>query len=103
MALQQKVKMNGQKVLQTSFTSIYMGEEEYSLDSYVRIENLNGNKESIVITLHFYVLSDRSKFLYSKQYEFTPDMESDENFIKQGYHYLKTLTEFENAVDILEV
>ena len=35
----------------------------------------------------------------SKVYSFTPDWESTDNVLAQGYAYLKTLTEFDGAVD----
>lgn len=33
-------------------------------------------------------------------FEFTPDLESADNFIKQAYVYAKTLPEFSGAVDV---
>jgi hypothetical protein len=36
--------------------------------------------------------------VYSKPHSFTPDMDGP-NFIKQAYQHLKTLPEFEGAVD----
>lgn len=33
-------------------------------------------------------------------FEFTPDLESSDNFIKQAYEYLKTLPEFSDATDV---
>ena len=34
------------------------------------------------------------------QFEFVPDMESADNFIKQAYDHAKTLPEFSGAVDV---
>jgi hypothetical protein len=33
-------------------------------------------------------------------FEFAPDLESADNFIKQAYDYAKTLPEFSGAVDV---
>ena len=33
-------------------------------------------------------------------FQFTPDLESADNFIKQAYEYLKTLPEFSGAIDV---
>lgn len=33
-------------------------------------------------------------------FEFTPDLESSDNFIKQAYNYAKTLPEFSGATDV---
>jgi len=35
-----------------------------------------------------------------KDFQFVPDMESTDNFIKQAYNYLKTLPEFSAAIDV---
>jgi hypothetical protein len=75
-------------------------------DSYALIYKLSGSKELLYIQLHWYI--DQEARLNKKQpigvksYAFTPSVETDsENFIKQGYEYLKTLPEFLNAIDTI--
>jgi hypothetical protein len=36
-----------------------------------------------------------------KTYQFVPDWSSERNLIDQGYAYLKSLPEFENATDVI--
>jgi hypothetical protein len=76
--------------------------------AYARIDSRSGkNKGTMTFTLNYYV--DRQAFIDGKSeiiqevYSFVPSVEENAlNDIKQGYEYLKTLPEFEGAVDILE-
>jgi hypothetical protein len=43
--------------------------------------------------------AERAEPIASKVYSFTPDWESTYNVLAQGYVYLKTLEEFDGAVD----
>lgn len=80
---------------------------EYGLnviDSYTRIDYLNGNKAELCIALNYYLnqsaCEDGSAPMKRSFFSFTPSVEEKSlNFIKQGYEYLKTLPEFANAVD----
>lgn len=71
-------------------------------NTYYKINKLNGNKENIEILLGIYKNETKQCCIATKQYIFVPKLESNDNFIKQGYNFLKTLDEFKNAVDVLE-
>lgn len=76
-------------------------------DAYHRIGELMGNKENLMFHLDSYVSRDSFKegkqLIRQQAYYFSPSIdEGSENFIKQGYEHLKTLPEFESAVDVLE-
>ena len=43
--------------------------------------------------------AERVEAIASKTYSFTPDWESTDNILAQGYTHLKTLEEFDGAVD----
>lgn len=68
---------------------------------YCKIESLNGNKEKIDIQLEIYKDESKQTLIARKPYSFTPDLESADNFIKQGYKDLK-INLYPNAIDILE-
>lgn len=73
-------------------------------NAYARIDYLEGTKERLRITVNYY--KDRDSFLTgyfsikTEYYVFVPT--PDDNFIKEGYGYLKTLDKFAHALDILE-
>lgn len=73
-------------------------------NSYMRISELTGNKESIKLTVKTYL--SQEAYLGSKApietrlYVFTPSVdEGSENFIRQAYLYLKSLPEYASAKD----
>jgi hypothetical protein len=73
-------------------------------NSYMRIEVLSGDKSNITFQLSGYVnqeaYSNGKVQIISKTFNFIPDIaDNAPNFIKQGYEYLKTLPEFEGAID----
>jgi hypothetical protein len=43
--------------------------------------------------------TDLAEALASKTHSFTPDWDSTDNILTQGYAYLKTLSEFDSAID----
>lgn len=63
----------------------------------LQITNINGNKNNVSFTLSF-LFEDR--LLKTENYDFVPDLNSSDNFIKQAYNHLKTLDEFSGAEDI---
>jgi hypothetical protein len=73
------------------------GDDVVFYDAYIKISSFTGNKEKIEIYLSIYKSKD-DRFLENKTLSFTPSLEGD-NFIKQGYQYLKTLPEFAGAID----
>lgn len=74
-------------------------------DAYIRIDTVNGYKGSLDISVNSYVSQEKfeagNDYIESKMFTFTPSVADDsENFIRQGYHYLKSLPEFEDATDV---
>lgn len=76
-------------------------EKEFVIpDVYCRIDVMNGSKERLTIKVDTYKDSSKVILIKSESYSFVPDVtEGAENFVKQGYEYLKTLPEFSGAVD----
>jgi len=72
--------------------------------AYFRIDTISGNKDNIQINLNSYVnkeaFQESKSYLEQQIYLFIPSVsDGAENFIKQGYGYLKTLDEYMNAID----
>jgi hypothetical protein len=88
------------KIMNKQFMGIQVPE------TYAKIGNINGNQTELRCTLSYYamnngVLSDLSYDSYN--FSIVPSVaDGADNFIKQGYSYLKTLPEFSGATDILE-
>lgn len=73
-------------------------------NGYFRVDEVSGNKTNVNIRLRVYAsqakCTEGALWLEEIIYDFTPSIEAgSENFIKQSYEYLKTLPEFEGAVD----
>lgn len=72
--------------------------------AYARIDSLVGNKTSLTIYVNFYVTAEAANSgipsFKQSSYEFTPNSsEGSERWDKQAYEYIKTLPEFEGAID----
>lgn len=73
-------------------------------NAYIRIDTVVGSKDLLNITVKSYIsqqaFQEGKAYLEQKLYSFTPSVEEEtSNFIKQGYEYLKTLEEYQDAVD----
>ena len=70
-------------------------------NAYIKIIEQSGNKENINIRVAIYKdkesCNSGMEFLEQIIYNFTPTLE--DNFIKQGYEYLKTLEDYKDSVD----
>jgi len=67
-------------------------------DAYYKIDGIRGSKDNISFDL---VATKNDVIVWKGQYSFTPSVADDaDNFIKQAYVYLKTLSEFANAEDV---
>ncbi len=67
---------------------------------YIKIDRISGTKDEQEMTVVFKKDRD-SQTLLTQNYQFTPSLDDDAgNLFKQGYEYLKTLPEFEGAIDI---
>jgi ubiquinone biosynthesis protein COQ9 len=62
---------------------------------YTKVAFVSGTKELIKFSVETRLTDELTK---TSTYSFTPSMGSD-NFIRQAYMHLKTLPEFEGAVD----
>lgn len=78
-------------------------------DAYVRINSYSGvNKGEMHLIVFVYASletyhKDKNNFLYDFYEVFTPSTEEGaDNFIKQGYDYIKTRPGFEDAIDVIE-
>lgn len=70
-------------------------------NAYIKILTVEGTKENLNISVGIHNVN---KTLMSiEHYSFTPIVANNsDNFIKQGYEYIKTLPGYANAVDVLE-
>ncbi len=70
---------------------------------YWKITRLFGDKNHIDINVGVYKNKDKADagvIINEFQFGFTPELESNNNFIAQAYEYLKTLPMFESAIDV---
>lgn len=72
-------------------------EESLFQDAYLRVARVDATKTLATIELSYYK-NNAASFLVTRYFTFTLDLEGP-NPIKQAYEYLKTLPEFEGAVD----
>ena len=95
MALQKTIKVSGKAYLQNNGFLIENIEVEKQTNCYIKVSNVNGNKDNIEFVVSFLNEGTQIKF---QKFNFTPSLDVD-NFIKKSYHHLKTLPEFADAVD----
>jgi hypothetical protein len=62
---------------------------------YIRVKFVSGSKSQVCFEVD-YMVGDR--VIHTKMFAYQPTMDGD-NFIKQAYKHLKTLPEFDGAVD----
>lgn len=68
-------------------------------DLYVRVDRVDGGKQSVIATAGLY-RKNGAELVANSTYTFQPSVaESAANFIAQAYEHLKTLPEFEGAED----
>lgn len=75
--------------------------------SYVRVDTISGSKDSLLVTVNYYVsqesFNEGKSYIKSEQFSFVPTVEDGSaNFIKQAYESLKERREFANATDIFD-
>jgi hypothetical protein len=86
----------------------YQSQYEITIaDCYWKVELFNGivgGKDKLRVRLNCFknkTVADTNINKYADfDFEFVPDLNSADNFIKQAYVYAKTLPEFANAVDV---
>lgn len=85
--------------LRTTIKKNVYGEDK-SYECYAKITYISGDKQSINMNVEHKLFSNQSITMGVLGYKFKPSTEdSSENFIKQGYQYLKTLVEYTDAID----
>lgn len=86
--------------LKKTTTKSVCGQELTFHNSYNKIVYVAGNKENVDFTLA--TLDENQEYTINEEsYSFVPNIaENSQNFIKQGYEYLKSLPEFVGAVDV---
>lgn len=67
-------------------------------DVYIKVDKIRGDKTEIIIDITYYKDSTKENVVIQKVFSFVPTLTGD-NFIIQGYDYLKTLSEFADAID----
>lgn len=68
-------------------------------NAYYKIKQVEGNKTKINIEIGIYEQKG-GKLLETRQYQYQPDVsDNSENFLKQGYEFLKTLQEYSDSSD----
>lgn len=76
------------------------GKEVQFENTYIQIVFDSGNKENRDIDVVIYDNSQKQNVIEQKRYHFIPNIENESvNFIKQGYEHLKTLDEYNDALD----
>lgn len=65
-------------------------------DSLIKINNIEGNKNILQITIYIYDIKDN--IVAIKYEKFNPELNTI-NFIAQAYEYLKTIDEFKDSED----
>lgn len=68
-------------------------------NAYIKIDKIEGNKNLLNLHVGIYKSSDCKMLLKNRMFEFDNILLDSDNFIKQGYLFLKTLPEFANAID----
>jgi hypothetical protein len=72
-------------------------------DAYIKAKSVAGTKDNMVIELTInasHALSDQNLSVCTRNYNFVPDLESEDNVFKQAYDFLKTQDEYLNAIDV---
>jgi hypothetical protein len=103
MALQKNIIIPSGEDLSTIYTEFMhctKSQDESLTNGYIKIENLNGDKDGINIRVGF-KKDKNSQAIFYRNFSFVPS-ENNFNYLQQGYEYLKTLDEFKDAIDLLD-
>lgn len=96
MALSKKITVQGTQYIETPTGKLPVGETSVEMDAYIRVNNVIAKKPVSFIDVEVKT-GDVGRM---EQYQFEADLSAGaENHIRQAYKHLKTLPEFENAVD----
>jgi len=95
MALKKDYQFDAELVAHLSWGETLAEKKTVALkDAYIKVHRVEGSKDELLATV---LITSGTKKI-ANVYSFVPSM-SDANFIKQAYAHLKTLPEFEGAVD----
>ena len=70
-------------------------ENQYFKEAYVKVAVVSGDKATATASVIFTLNGEEAM---QRSYDFAIDLDGP-NFIKQAYEHLKTLPEFEDAID----
>jgi hypothetical protein len=93
MALRKIIEIEGKSIIQTPIGVFETGTQTISFLAYIKVINVNGDKNQIAANVNF---KGKDKESY-KMYQVP--VNNGDNYIAQTYRYLKTLPEFEGAED----
>jgi|APSaa5957512535_1039671.scaffolds.fasta_scaffold12823_2 hypothetical protein len=100
MAIKNNIELKGTLIGSIDNTNIELKEFiKIWTDCYIKVESVNSTKSRASIMVEIYDEGVKNKIAV-KRLEFTPDLESGHNIIKQAYLHLKTLPEFSGALDV---
>jgi len=96
MALRKILTLEGKVIVQTPIGEIDSGTQTVPVSAYIKVVAISGNKEKISANVSF----KGETHSFNKNYELAASVEDgSSNFIAQVYDHLKTLPEFDGAVD----
>lgn len=89
--------------LKKVYTKYIYGQSITFSEAYHQITYISGNKNSIDLQVTIFDTDQKQNIIDRKSYRFVPSiLDTATNFYKQGYDYLKTTVEYDNAIDVLE-
>ena len=94
MALSKKISFFGDAVLQSDNAVVLLGKKEATVEFYIKVSRIYGDKNTIDFRVEF----QSEVAAFSKDYSLQYDI-NGENPIAQAYNYLKSIPEFEGALD----
>ena len=83
--------------LKKNITIQFLGTNVVVPDAYMKIARIDGSKERLRVTVEVKDKKD-GQSLSTHTHQFEPSLDGD-NFIRQGYVFIKTLPEYADAVD----
>ena len=96
MALKKSLSLVGTATLETADGKLLLGEQTSTMNAYIKVVSISGGKEQLRVSVGF---SEGVKE-FVKTYSFKPSVvNGSTNFIAQAYEHLKTLPEFDGAID----
>lgn len=95
MALKSTQSFAGNTSINTELGVLNLGEQTVTNEFYVKVESTRGDKIMQVADVSFAI---DGRVVLKKEFSFEVKLDGG-NFIAQAYDHLKTLPEFEGAVD----